>query len=98
MGIPNNSELRNLLRLRCFRHSSQSAFFLRPSSLGHWKRRLTQWWLSTKGGRREIILKQDGCQQTLLTSMYTTAANPETPFIGSSISFPAKILNQSKFQ
>ena len=106
-------------------------------------RRLTQWWLSTKGGRREIILKQgktlsniqwnqlkdfqsgfklskvnfeletvclrwkpclrmwfvaDGCQRTLLTSMYTTAANTETPFGSSSSSFPAKILNQSKFQ
>merc|ERR1712212_980267 len=98
MGIPNNSELRKLLRLRCFGHFSQLAFFFCPASLLPWKRRLTQWWLSTKGGRREIILKQGGCQQTLLTSMYTMAANPETPFIGSSISFPAKILNQSKFQ
>ena len=110
-------------------------------------RRLTQWWVSTKGGRREIILKQgktlsniqwnqlkdfqsgfklskvnfeletvcvemktmfenvdkmwfvaDGCQRTLLTSMYTMAANTETPFGSSSSSFPAKILKQSKFQ
>merc|ERR1711971_176062 len=100
MGIffSNNSELRKLLRLRCFRHFSQSAFSLRLASLGHWKRRLTQWWLSTKGGRREIILKQDGCQRTLLTSMYTMAANTETPFGSSSSSFPAKILKQPKFQ
>merc|ERR1719264_2384687 len=69
--------LRHILRRKCFGHFSQSAFLLRPASPleGHWRRHLTQWWLSMKAGRREIILKQDGSQQTLWTSLLTTESS-----------------------
>merc|ERR1711997_226029 len=93
-----NSVLTKLLRRRCFGHFSQLAFLLLLTSLGHWNRRLTQWWLSMKAGRRGIILKQDGCQRTLWTSLHTTETNTESPSINSSSSYLARILTQSKFQ
>merc|ERR1711971_995118 len=96
--VPTNSDLTKVLRRRCFAHFSHLAFLLHPTSLGHWKRRLTQWWLSMKAGRREIILKQDGCQQTMWTSLHTMEVNTWRLSINSSNSFPARIRNQSKFQ
>merc|ERR1711971_248443 len=96
--IPTNSDLTKLLRRRCFGQFSQLGFLLHPTSLGHWKRRLTQWWLSMKAGRREIILKQDGCQRTMWTSLRTTEANTWRRSINSSSSYPARIQTQSKLQ